>query len=143
MAPPRKPDNERKTAYAVSLTMKQRETFQAMGGSPWLQNILDHEWILMEAGRKALPHLVACSKGKPAGKANAASCGIVTHKSRVLKEYPNAICKRDPTAGPGVTYGIYTEFTERSRNSITTGWMTPKQAWERAAARLELRQRRA
>lgn len=51
MAPPRKPDSERKTATGVSLTRKQRETFIAMGGSAWLQNLLDREAVLMERAR--------------------------------------------------------------------------------------------
>jgi hypothetical protein len=41
MAPPRKPDSERKSATGVSLTQKQRATFLAMGASPWLQGLLD------------------------------------------------------------------------------------------------------
>lgn len=58
MAPPRKPENERKTATGVSLTRTQRETLHMMGGSPWLQNILDRERALIDRGRKVLPQFI-------------------------------------------------------------------------------------
>jgi hypothetical protein len=35
------PISERKTPYGVSLTRPQREKLQALGGSPWLQGVID------------------------------------------------------------------------------------------------------
>lgn len=45
MAPPVKPEAQRKRPYAVSLTQAQQAKFQTLGGSRWLQMILDSATI--------------------------------------------------------------------------------------------------
>lgn len=45
-------DDDRKMAYAVSLTREQRETFKRIGGSKWLQGHLDRLGSLTPRAKK-------------------------------------------------------------------------------------------
>lgn len=65
------------------------------------------------------------------------------HRAIVLRHFPNARCKRDRSdPGPGISYAIYSDDPEKYEPlqlRLTGGWMTPAQAWERAASALNLK----
>lgn len=41
MARPTKTAEDRKRCYSVTLTPRQKEEFEKLGGSPWLQGVID------------------------------------------------------------------------------------------------------
>lgn len=156
MAPPIKPQDQRKTAYAVSLTMAERTLFQYMGGSAYLQGHLlqraeaiaiHHDGkvpgkrevekavqVILNAHRNKAMHATPMKAGKPPGHANRKSMGIVTPKTRVTKKYPHAVCENTGLGG----YQAWQVFSRPqgvhgSRLNLGESASTPNFAWQHAA----------
>lgn len=69
-----------------------------------------------------------------------AAADFMTSKTVVRSRYPHSVCEADKDAnGPGRSWAVY-EYPPGQggafRHKVTGGWMTPAQAWERAAAKV-------
>lgn len=95
MAPPRKPAAEVKRPTAVSLNKAQRATLKKMGGSAWLQNILDHEAHLMaRATSPRLPGRATARRELAGLRFDPVNFGVVTIDAKKRADKPTAKAKK-------------------------------------------------